>query len=231
LDLIVEEVVRITQSSPDLQGETVLVTAGPTCEDLDPVRFLTNRSSGKMGYALAEAAVQRGAQTILVSGPTRLTPPPNVEFVAVRSAAEMRTAVLRRFGKASIVLKAAAVADFQPAAAASHKIKKTGKTIILELLPAPDILAELGQIKKQQILVGFAAETEQVRENALKKMKEKNLDLLVVNDITQEGAGFDGDTNIVTILDRTGEEVLLPKQSKANVAHAILDRVVALKRR
>ena len=186
----------------ELTGETVLVTAGPTCEDIDPVRFLSNRSSGKMGYCLAAASKSRGARTILVSGPTQITPPPDVEFVPVRSAEEMRSAVLSRLSAASIVIKAAAVADFRPKVKALEKIKKGDQDLTLELVRTPDILQEISQQKGDRLLVGFAAETENVLENARRKLMAKKLDLLVVNDVTAEGAGFEVDTNVVTILVR-----------------------------
>jgi phosphopantothenoylcysteine decarboxylase / phosphopantothenate---cysteine ligase len=230
LDTIVEIVKRLTRDPKDFVGETVLVTAGPTHEDIDPVRYVTNRSSGKMGYQLAYASQARGARTILVSGPTHLEPPGNVEFVPVRSAAEMREKVLHYLSQSTIVVKAAAVADFRPREIAPQKIKKNGKAHCLELVPTPDILSDLGKQKKNRILVGFAAETERVLENARKKLKKKNLDLLVVNDITQQGAGFDYDTNVVTILTRDGKELHLEKKLKLTVAHEILDQIIALKR-
>lgn len=231
LETIVSAVLKAARGARDLAGETVLVTAGPTCEDIDPVRYLSNRSSGKMGYEIASAARARGATTILVSGPTQLPAPTEVRCVRVRSAEEMRFQVLRHFSAATIVIKAAAVADFKPASRSGQKLKKGQAPQRLSLVPTPDILAELSSRKHSQILVGFAAETERVLENARRKLAAKNLDLLVVNDVTQEGAGFDGDTNVVTMLAAEGSEISLGKRSKREIAHAILDRVVALKKR
>ncbi len=231
LETIVSAVVKAARGTQDLVGETVLVTAGPTCEDIDPVRYLSNRSSGKMGYEIASAARTRGATTILVSGPTQLPPPAEVRCLRVRSAEEMRSQVLRHFSEATIVIKAAAVADFKPASRSGQKLKKGQAPRRLSLVPTPDILAELSSHKRGQILVGFAAETERVLENARGKLAAKNLDLLVVNDVTQEGAGFDGDTNVVTLLSHTGSEISLGKRSKREIAHAILDQVIAVMKR
>jgi phosphopantothenoylcysteine decarboxylase/phosphopantothenate--cysteine ligase len=227
LELIVQAVLDVTRPRHDLRGKTILITAGPTCEDIDPVRYLSNRSSGKMGYALAEAAETRGGRCILVSGPTALDAPSGVERIPVRSAQQMRAAVLERLEEADIIIKAAAVADYQPSRRSTAKLKKDGKSFHLDLVQTPDILAELGRLKGDRILVGFAAETDHVRENALKKIKDKNLDLIVSNDVTQEGAGFDADTNIVTLFDRNGNEQALPIQSKLQVAHAIFDRILS----
>jgi phosphopantothenoylcysteine decarboxylase/phosphopantothenate--cysteine ligase len=229
LETIVDAVLGILQSPQDLKGETVVVTAGPTCEDIDPVRYISNRSSGKMGYQLAVTSQLRGAKTILVSGPSRLDPPPNVQFVSVRSADEMREKVLSFWPQCSILIKAAAVADFKPREVASQKLKKNAQGRCLELVPTPDILSELGKQKQSQILVGFAAETEEVLENARKKLKEKNLDLLVVNDVTELGVGFDSDTNAVTILTRDGRQIQVGKRSKREVADQVLNQVVELK--
>jgi phosphopantothenoylcysteine decarboxylase/phosphopantothenate--cysteine ligase len=228
LDRIVEEICRATGRKQDLAGKTVLVTAGPTCEDLDPVRFFSNRSSGKMGYALAAASLERGARCILVSGPVHLSPPPAAELVPVRSARQMRDAVLARMEQADIIIKAAAVADYEPVCTSPQKIKKSGAPLQLELQPTVDILAEVGARKGGRVLVGFAAETDHVRDNSIKKLRDKNLDLIVSNDVTAEGAGFGTDTNIVTILDRQGNEQLLPRQPKIQIAHAILDRVLSI---
>jgi phosphopantothenoylcysteine decarboxylase/phosphopantothenate--cysteine ligase len=231
LETIVSAVVKAARGAQDLAEETVLVTAGPTCEDIDPVRYLSNRSSGKMGYEIASAAQARGATTLLVSGPTQLSPPAGVRCLRVRSAEEMRSQVLRHFSAATVVIKAAAVADFKPASRSGQKLKKGQAPTHLSLVPTPDILAELSSHKHSQILVGFAAETERVLENARRKLAAKSLDLLVVNDVTQEGAGFDGDTNVVTMLTDKGSEIPLGKRSKRAIAHAILDQVVALKKR
>jgi phosphopantothenoylcysteine decarboxylase/phosphopantothenate--cysteine ligase len=214
----------------DFAGHTLVVTAGPTCEDLDPVRFLTNRSSGKMGYALAEAAVRRGARTLLVSGPTDLPVPAGVDWVPVRSTEEMRSAVRERASEASIVIMAAAVADYRPTAARAHKLKRTDERLTLELEPTPDILAELGREKGARILVGFAAETDRVADNARAKLSRKGADMIVANDVTQKGAGFDTDTNIVTLFLRDGREIPLPQLTKFDVANRILDHVLELHR-
>jgi phosphopantothenoylcysteine decarboxylase/phosphopantothenate--cysteine ligase len=215
----------------DLAGQTVLVTAGPTCEDIDPVRFLTNRSSGKMGYALAEAASRRGARVVLVSGPTDLKIPDGVDWVPVRATEEMRRVVLDRARDANIVIMAAAVADYRAATAHDKKMKREG-SITLDLEPTPDILAELGRspqpAHRHRILVGFAAETDRVAENARGKLERKGTDMIVANDVTQEGAGFDTETNIVTMYLRDGREIALPKMSKFDVANRILDQVVIL---
>ena len=214
----------------DLAGQTVLITAGPTCEDLDPVRFLTNRSSGKMGYALAEAAVRRGAHVVLVSGPVDLQAPDGAEWVPVRTTDEMRRAANDHAAEANMIVMAAAVADYGPATAQPKKIKRSGEHLTLELEPTPDILAELSQHKGNRILVGFAAETDLLAENARAKLARKGADMIVANDVTQEGAGFDTDTNIVTLFLRDGREVPLPKLSKLEVAHRIFDAALELQR-
>src|SRR6202047_7971 len=214
----------------DFAGQTVLVTAGPTLEDLDPVRFLTNRSSGKMGYALAEAAVYRGARAVLVSGPTHLEVPQGVDWVPVRSTEEMRNAVRERASEANVVIMAAAVADYRPTATRSEKLKRTEERPPPEQEPTPDILAELGREKGTRILVGFAAETDRVADNARAKLSRKGADMIVANDVTQEGAGFDTDTNIVTLFLRDGREIPLPKMNKLEVATRILDHVLEIQR-
>ncbi len=226
---ILKAVREIAEAGHDLAGETVLVTAGPTCEDLDPVRFITNRSSGKMGYAVAEAAAQRGAKVILVSGPTALETPEGIERVDVRSAEEMLRAVKTRFAKATIAVFAAAVADYRPASASTAKIKRTNEALTIRLEPNPDILATVAKEKAEQVVVGFAAETDHVAENARKKLDAKNADLMVANDVTAEGAGFDVDTNIVTIFSRDGRDLPLPRLPKAEVAQRILDEVVRVR--
>ena len=214
----------------DLEGETVLVTAGPTVEDVDPVRFVSNRSSGKMGYRLAEAARDRGATVILVSGPTSLAAPPGVDVVPVRSAEEMQAAVLARVGPATVVVAAAAVADYRPAAVSGEKVKKTDGPITLELVRTPDILKGLGEAKAGRVLVGFAAETGSLLESAAQKLERKNLDLIVANDVTAPGAGFEGDTNAVVLLRRDGTRVDVPLAPKRAVAERILDEVAAIRR-
>src|SRR6202046_665372 len=214
----------------DLARQTILVTAGPTCEDIDPVRFLTNRSSGKMGYALAEAAHRRGAHVVLVSGPTDLKVPDGVDWVPVRATEEMHRAVRERATTANVVIMAAAVSDYRPAAQHDKKLKRGEGSFTLELEPTTDILAELGREKQGQILVGFAAETNSVAENARGKLARKGADMIVANDVTQEGAGFDTDTNIVTLYLRDGREIPLPKMSKFEVANQILDRVLEVQK-
>ena len=234
-ETIVEKVRLVLGLRRDLEGQTVLVTAGATREDLDPVRFLTNRSSGKMGYALAEAASRRGARVVLVSGPTDLAAPEGVDWVPVRSTENMRDAVRERAADANVVIMAAAVADYRPAAAQSQKLKRGDARITLDLEPTPDILAELGRDQlgdsANRILVGFAAETTSLADNARSKLARKGADMIVANDVTQEGAGFDVDTNIVTIFLRDGREIPLPKLSKFEVANRILDRVLELQSR
>jgi len=230
-DAIVEKVCAVLGLRHDLEGQTVLVTAGPTREDIDPVRFLTNRSSGKMGYALAEAAVRRGAHVILVSGPTDLPVPEGADWVPVRTTEEMQTVVRERASSANVIIMAAAVSDYRPAAPRAQKVKRGDERLVLELEPTPDILAELGRDKGSRILVGFAAETERVAENARDKLARKGADMIVANDVTQQGAGFDTDTNIVTLFLRDGREIPLPKLTKFDVANRILDRVLELQSR
>jgi phosphopantothenoylcysteine decarboxylase/phosphopantothenate--cysteine ligase len=225
---IVEAIERLLQPSRDLAGEVVLVTAGPTREPLDPVRYLSNRSSGKMGYAIVEAAAARGAQVILVSGPTALPLPRGADVVHVETAQEMHDAVLAKLEAATVVIKAAAVADYRPKHVAGRKLKKDETVPAVTLESTPDILAEVGKRKGRRILVGFAAETEDLVANARKKLQRKNLDLMVANDVSQPGAGFDSDTNLVKILDARGGVEELPLQTKRWVADRVLDRVVGL---
>lgn len=216
----------------DLSHETVLVSAGPTEEPLDPVRYLTNRSSGKMGYALAEASRRRGAKVTLVSGPTRLPAPSGVRVENVRTTREMSEAMLRGLEQATMVLMAAAVVDFAPARLETEKIKKCEGNLSLELKPTQDILAEISRRRKPgQLIVGFAAETSRLLENAVAKVRAKRLDMMVANDVTQEGAGFDSDTNIVTLLFPDGQAKPMEKMSKLDVANRILDEAVALRTR
>src|ERR1700676_414250 len=228
-DAIMAAVHEALRSHRDLDGETVLVTAGPTCEDLDPVRYLTNRSSGKMGYAVAEVAAERGAKVFLVTGPTALETPAGVERIDVRSAEEMHRAVVARFASSSIAVLAAAVADYRPVQQSSTKIKKSSDALAISLEPTIDILADVARNKGATMVVGFAAETDQVAENARKKLAAKNADLIVANDVTAEGAGFELDTNIVTLFSRDGRDLPLPKLTKKEVAHRILDEVVRLR--
>ena len=224
---IVEGVLAALGATPDLAGETVLITAGGTREPIDPVRYIGNRSSGKMGYALAEAALRRGARVILISAPTVLKPPSAAEYVAVQTAAEMRAAVLANLERATIVIKAAAVADFTVRNASEQKIKRKGP-ISLELEPTPDILAEVGAKKGARVVVGFAAETSNGLDNARKKLESKLLDAIVLNDVSQPGIGFDSERNAVTILTHSGVESI-PETSKWEVAHRVLDAVVKIK--
>ena len=229
LEEILAAVHEVSKAQRDLEGETILVSAGPTCEDLDPVRFISNRSSGKMGYAVAEAAAKRGAKVILVSGPVNLETPAGVERVNVRTAEEMRHAIVQRFADASIAILAAAVADYRPAQPRAEKIKKGSAPLAVSLEPTTDILAEIAKQKGSRIVVGFAAETDHVAENARKKLTSKNADLIVANDVTAEGAGFDRDTNVVTLFSRDGRDLALPKMPKSEVAQRILDEVLRMR--
>ena len=212
----------------DLAGETVLITAGPTREPIDPVRFLGNRSSGRMGYALAEAAIRRGAKVILVSGPVALEPPAGAEVVHVETAEQMRDAVISRTAEASIVIAAAAVADFRVRNLSDQKIKRNG-AMTLEFEPTPDTLAEIAaQRHRGQLLIGFAAETSNAIENARAKLRKKGIDAIVVNDVSKSGIGFDSERNEVTIL-TPHEEIRVPEAAKTKIAHRILDAVLKLK--
>ena len=229
IEEILAAVREALQLKRDLEGETVLVTAGPTCEDLDPVRYLTNRSSGKMGYAVAEAAARRGARVILVSGPVALAVPEGVERVSVRTAEEMHRAVLEKFPACTAAVFAAAVADYRPAEKRAQKMKRGKAPLTIALEPTPDILADVARQKGARVLVGFAAETEHLAENARKKLAAKNADLIVANDVSAPGAGFDLDTNIVTLFARDERESALPQMSKFEVAQRILDEVLRLR--
>ena len=223
-EAIVAAIMEALGASQDLAGETVLVTAGPTQEKIDPVRYLTNRSSGRMGYAIAEAALRRGARVLLVSGPTSIPVPGAAEVTQVKTSEEMRAAVLKHLPESTVVIKTAAVADFRPKAAAAQKLKRKGE-MTLDLEPTSDILAEVAREKTSQIVVGFAAETENVLENARKKLASKSLDAIVVNDVSRDGIGFDSDRNAVTIISQT-EVVEVPETSKWEVAHRVLDQVI-----
>jgi phosphopantothenoylcysteine decarboxylase/phosphopantothenate--cysteine ligase len=225
--IIVEAAISaLTQK--DLKGQKILVTAGPTIESIDPVRFISNRSSGKMGYAIAKAALRRGAKVTLISGPASQMPPENVSFVSVEKASEMETAVLRHLPKATALIMAAAVADFTPAIVDKLKLKKKDISAI-NLKKTSDILKKVGAKKGKRVVVGFAAETGKNIENAKAKLKEKNLDLIVLNDVTQKGAGFGVDTNIVTIIDRKGKITDYPLMKKIEVANVILDMMLKVK--
>lgn len=226
-EAVVAAAMEALGAAQDLSGETVLITAGPTREKIDPVRYLTNRSSGRMGYALAEAALRRGARVLLVTGPTSLKPPSAAEVTSVESAQQMLDAVLRLLPESSIVIKTAAVADYTIANPAEQKLKRGGH-MTLDLEPAPDILAEISRHKKSQLIIGFAAETENVLENARKKLQTKSLDAIVVNDVSREGVGFDSDRNAVTII-TASETIPVPETTKWEVAQRVLDCVVGLK--
>jgi phosphopantothenoylcysteine decarboxylase/phosphopantothenate--cysteine ligase len=227
-ETIVAAVMEALGASQDLAGETVLVTAGPTREKIDPVRYLTNRSSGRMGYAIAEAALRRGARVLLVSGPTAITAPGAAELTQVETAEEMHAAVLKLLPESTVVIKTAAVADFRPKAMSGQKIKRKGE-MTLALEPTADILADVARRKTSQLVIGFAAETENVLENARKKLASKSLDAIVVNDVSREGIGFDSDRNAVTIISQS-EVVEVPETSKWEVAHRVLDQVVRLRK-
>src|SRR5580693_3454329 len=226
-EAIVAATLEALGASQELAGETVLITAGPTREKIDPVRYLSNRSSGRMGYALAEAALRRGARVLLVTGPTSLTPPGAAEVTRVESAEEMRQAVLKLVPQATIVIKTAAVSDYRPKSLASQKIKRNGP-MTLELEPTVDILSEIARHKQSQLIVGFAAETQNALENARKKLASKSLDAIVVNDVSREGVGFDSDRNAVTIITQH-EVVEVPETTKWEVAQRVLDQVVRLR--
>jgi phosphopantothenoylcysteine decarboxylase/phosphopantothenate--cysteine ligase len=226
---IVEAVCGWTSRPRDLDGEIVLITAGPTQEPLDPVRYVTNRSSGKMGYAIAQAAAARGARVILVSGPVHLDAPRDVEVVRVRTAQEMRQAVLEHLDPATIIIKAAAVADYHLSKVPQQKVKKTAMRLSLELDPTPDILAELGQKKGDRLLIGFAAETQNLIEEGRRKLASKNCDMLVGNLVSQDGIGFESDENEVVLVLRTGETIPIRKAPKTEVAERILDQILKLR--
>src|SRR6201997_5612174 len=227
-ELIVAATLEALGASQELANETVLITAGPTREKIDPVRYLTNRSSGRMGYALAEAALRRGARVLLVSGPTALTPPGAAELTRVESTEQMRDAVLNLLPQATIVIKTAAVSDYRAKTVSGQKIKRKGP-MTLELEATPDILNELAVKKTSQLVVGFAAETENVLENARQKLVSKHLDAIVVNDVSREGVGFDSDRNAVTIITRD-EVVEVAETTKWEVAQRVLDQIVSLRR-
>lgn len=222
---IVEEGLRLIKKSESLKGKTVLVTAGPTREFLDPVRFLTNRSSGKMGYELAGEALRRGAEVILISGPTHIFPPPEAKLKKVRTAQEMEKEIVAHFGQADVVIMAAAISDFRFAETSSQKIKKEKLEKKIDILPTEDVLQKLSSKKGAKIIVGFAAETEDVVNNALKKMKKKSLDLIVANNVLDEGIGFESDFNQVSIIFPDGKTIHTEKKSKLEISQIILDRV------
>jgi phosphopantothenoylcysteine decarboxylase / phosphopantothenate---cysteine ligase len=228
-EAIAEAIGREVRKSRDLEGETVLITAGPTQEPLDPVRYISNRSSGKMGYALAEAAAARGARVVLVSGPVHLAPPTGVEVVPVRTAVEMRQQVFDRLGPADIVIKAAAVADFHLSKVPDQKVKKTAARVSLELDPTPDILAELGRKKGDRLLIGFAAETQNLQQEARRKLESKNCDMVVANLVGVSDSGFESDQNEVVLVMRAGESISLPRAPKREIADLIFDQILKLR--
>ena len=225
VETIIDTIQRVVSKSGDLAGKCVVVTAGGTREPIDPVRYIGNRSSGKMGYALAEAARDRGATVSLITAPTALPEPAGVEVVHSQTASRMKEAVAQACAQADVLIMAAAVADYHPKSAARAKIKKDSPSLTLELIRTPDILAE---VKGKFLRVGFAAESEDILANARKKLQEKKLDLIVANDITQAGSGFGADTNKVTLIDRNGNEENLPLLTKREVAERVLDRVVEM---
>ncbi|MEQ1885036.1 MAG: bifunctional phosphopantothenoylcysteine decarboxylase/phosphopantothenate--cysteine ligase CoaBC [Bryobacteraceae bacterium] len=236
VEMIAEAVSRAFASanpSRDLEGETILITAGPTQEPIDGVRYISNRSSGKMGYALAEEAVMRGARVVLVSGPVSLPAPKGVKLVPARTAFEMRDAVMAHMEEASIIIKAAAVADYYVANAPEKKIKKTAARMPLELEPTPDILAEVGKKKGDRLLVGFAAETDNLVEEARRKMQQKNCDMVVGNivsaAVSATGTGFESDDNEVVMVTRTGETIPVSRAPKREIAKRILDQMIHLR--
>jgi len=228
-EAIVAATLEALGSSQDLAGEMVLITAGPTREKIDPVRYISNRSSGRMGYALGEAALRRGARVLLVTGPTSLKPPSAAEVTQIQTASEMADAVLRLLPQTTIVIKAAAVADYTVSNPPKQKVKRSGP-LTLELAPTTDILVEIARRKQNQVVIGFAAETENVVENARKKLASKSLDAIVVNDVSKEGVGFDTDRNAVTIL-TASDQIVVPETSKWDVAQRVLDCAVQLKKR
>ncbi len=231
-ETIVDEVVKLISTKQDLKGKSIIITAGPTMESIDPVRFISNRSSGKMGYAIASQAINRGADVTLISGPTNLTPPQNLKkLIRIESAKDMYDAVIENFDENEVIIKSAAVADYKPKDYSDKKIKKSNDDLSIELDRNKDIAYEIGKIKKDKILVGFAAETNDLIENAKGKVQKKNLDFIVANDLTKEGAGFGVDTNIVKIIDKQGNVTEYPKMKKEEVANVILDKITLLLKR
>ena len=228
-ETIVDEVVKLLSKGQDLKGKSIIVTAGPTVESIDPMRYITNRSTGKMGYSIAKEAIERGADVTLITGPTNLTPPQNLKkLVKIESAKDMYEAVLENLDENDVVIKSAAVADYKPKNYSNKKIKKSDDDLVIELDRNKDIAQEIGKIKNNKILVGFAAETNDLIENASLKIKKKNLDFIVANDLTKEGAGFGVDTNIVKIIDKDGNITENPKMKKEEVANIILDKIKEL---
>lgn len=229
IDLIFDYIEMLLEKEKDYLGKKVLVTAGPTVEHIDPVRFISNRSSGKMGYALARAARNRGAEVILISGPTNLAPPVGVKVIRVKTAEEMFKEVMKYYPEVDIAIKAAAVADYRVEGISNVKIKKTEDSFEIKLIKNKDILQEMGKIKTNQILVGFAAETNDLIKNAKLKLEGKNLDMIVANDVTEENSGFDYDTNTVKIIKNDGQIIQLPNMLKEELANIILNYIMELK--
>lgn len=229
-EVIVDAVVDLLCNvKKDLQGKKIMITAGPTVESIDPVRYLTNRSTGKMGYAIAKVAADRGADVTLVSGPTNLEPPSNIKkLIKTQSAEDMYNAIIDNFDENQVIIKSAAVADYKPKTYSDKKIKKSNDDLVIELDRNKDIAFEIGKIKNDKILVGFAAETNDLIQNAKGKVKKKNLDFIVANDLTEEGAGFGTDTNIVKIIDKEGNISKYPQMKKDEVADVILDKIKSL---
>lgn len=229
-EVIVNKVIELlNKKDKDLQGKKILITAGPTVESIDPVRYITNRSTGKMGYAIAKIAANRGADVTLVSGPTNIYPPSNIKkLIKIQSAEDMYNAIIDNFDENQVIIKSAAVADYKPKTYSNKKIKKSNDDLVIELDRNKDIAYELGKIKNNKILVGFAAETNDLIENAKGKVNKKNLDFIVANDLTEKGAGFGTDTNIVKIIDREGNINKYPQMKKDEVANVILDKVKSL---
>ncbi|WP_297136722.1 bifunctional phosphopantothenoylcysteine decarboxylase/phosphopantothenate--cysteine ligase CoaBC [Terrisporobacter sp.] len=229
-EVIVDSVIDLLcNTNKDLKGKKIMITAGPTVESIDPVRYLTNRSTGKMGYAIAKAAANRGADVTLVSGPTNIEPPSNIKkLIKTQSAEDMYNAIIDNFDESQVIIKSAAVADYKPKTYSDKKIKKSNDDLVIELDRNKDIAFEIGKIKKDKILVGFAAETNDLIQNAKGKVRKKNLDFIVANDLTEEGAGFGTDTNIVKIIDKEGNISKYPQMKKDEVADVILDKVKSL---
>lgn len=225
---IVEYVVNLFNNDDELLGKKIVITAGPTIEPLDPVRYMTNYSSGKMGYALAKEAKRRGADVVLISGPVNIEPPSGVHVIPVNTTQEMFNAVDRHFGDCDVLIKAAAPLDYRPISVSEHKIKKEKDQIEIKFIKNPDIAAHFGKVKNKQILVGFAAETENLIENARKKIEKKNLDFIVANNVLAADSGFRSDTNIVTIIDKNGDVVNYPLLTKEDVAKVIFDKISAM---
>lgn len=229
VDTIFNSIIELLEIKKDLEGTSMIITAGPTVESIDPVRYITNRSTGKMGYSIAKKAIERGADVTLVSGPTNIVPPQNLKkFIQIESAEDMYNAVLENMDENQVIIKSAAVADYRPKEYSDNKIKKSDEDLSIRLDRTKDIALELGKIKNNKILVGFAAETNDLLENAKNKIQKKNLDFIVANDLTQDGAGFGVDTNIVKIIDREGVVQEHPKMKKEEVADVILDKIKTL---